>query len=94
MLSQVLHRVAAADEHVANIQLEPDDGRIEPCDEHVVWHLAIDRLHVIGLVVEREPNPRTPRDGAGGVETIRPLAPGIECIRRLRQARHDEIFVA
>src|SRR2546425_407055 len=64
ILLQVLHRIAAADEHVAHVELEPSDRRIETRDEDVERNLAVDRFLVIGLVVEREPDAGAPRDRA------------------------------
>src|SRR6266487_6132124 len=51
---QVLHRIAAPDQHVAGVELDPSDGGIEPVDEDVEGHLSVDRLLVVGLIVEGE----------------------------------------
>jgi len=62
ILLQIQHRIAAADQHVADVELQPGDGGIEPVDEDIQRDLAVDRLLVVSLVVEPEPDPRFPRD--------------------------------
>src|SRR5207247_1669121 len=92
---EVAHGVAAAQQHVADVELQPDDRRIGARDEGVVGHGAIDRLHVIRLVVERQPQPRAPGDGPGGVEAVGPFEPIVDRARRVRsETRHDEVLVA
>src|SRR5262245_6092546 len=59
VLREILHRVAATNEHVAHVQLQPNDGRIRALDEDVVRHLPVDRLHMLGFIVEREPDAGT-----------------------------------
>src|SRR5256885_2203582 len=78
ILLQILHRIAAADEHVADVELDVSDGKIETVDEDVEGHLAVDRLLVIDLIVKNEPNPGLPRHYAGGVETVGPFAPVVQ----------------
>src|SRR5882762_5955422 len=78
ILLQIQHRIAAADQHIADVELEPRDGGIEPVDEDIERDLAVDRLLVVRLVVEPEPDPRFPRDRAGGIEAIRPFAPIVQ----------------
>ena len=91
---EVRHRIAAADQHVAGVELEPDDRWIQTVHEDVVRDLSLDRLHVLGLVMKREPEPVSPRDRAGRIEVVRPLPPVVERPRRLiGEARHDQIFL-
>src|SRR5574341_1108706 len=78
ILLEVLHRIAAPERHVADVELQPGDGGIEAVDEHVERHLAVDRPLVVGLVVEPQPDPGAARDGARGVEAIGPFPPVIE----------------
>src|SRR5712692_5461539 len=87
--------IAAPHNHVADVELMAHDGWVGARDEQVVGHGAVDRRHMIGLVVEGEPDAGAPRDGAGGVEAVGPLAPVVEraCAVR-REVRHDEVFMA
>src|SRR5258708_4230670 len=61
ILLQVLHRIAAADEHVADVELDVRDGGIEAGGGDVERHLAVDRLLVISLLLGSEADPRLPR---------------------------------
>ncbi len=83
ILSEIAHGIAAAHQHVADIELQPHDGWIEPLDEDVIRHDAIERLHMIRLVVEREPDSCAPSDGSRGVEAIGPFAPVVQSARRI-----------
>src|SRR2546426_887429 len=49
---EIGERIAAPHHHVADVELVADDGRVSALDEHVVWHRAVDRRHVVGFVVE------------------------------------------
>ncbi len=94
MRREVVHWIAVSHEHVADVELEAHGSWIEALDEHVVRHRAVDRLHVIGLVVEREPDSGAPRGGAGRVEPVRPLLPRVERMLGLvGKARHHQILV-
>src|SRR5260221_8892987 len=58
--------------------------------EQIVRHRAVDRRHVIRLVVEGEPDAGASRHRAGGVEAVGPLPPIIERARGVRrEARQD-----
>src|SRR6267378_1225021 len=92
---QVLHRIAAPDQHVADVELEPSDCGIEAFDEEVEGHLAVDRLLVVGLIMEGEPDSGLPRHRAGGVEAIGPFAPVVQrLLGPIFEIGHDEILVA
>ena len=54
------------------------DGWIEALDEDVEGHLALDRLLMVGLIMEGEPDAVLARDRARGVEAIGPLFPVVE----------------
>src|SRR5215831_18675899 len=90
MRGEIVHWIAVPHEHVADVELEANRGGVEARDEHVVRNRAVDRLHVIGLVVERQPDSSAAGGGAGSVESIRPLFPRVERMLRLvRQTRDD-----
>src|SRR2546422_10719483 len=63
---EIGERIAAPHDHVADVQLVTDDGRVRSLQEQVVRHGAVDRLQVLGLVVEGEPDAGAAR---GGCET-------------------------
>src|SRR5262245_65004796 len=92
VLREMLHRVAAAHHHVADVELEAHHRRIEPRDEDIIWYLTVDGLHVVGLIMEREPEIRLSRRRAGRVETVSPLLPIVERLHRFGIARHDQIL--
>src|SRR3989441_11584239 len=95
ILLQVLHRIAAADEHVAHVELEPSDRRIETRDEDVERNLAVDRFLVIGLVVEREPDAGATRDRAGAGGPAGPLPPIVQrLLGPTVEIGDDQILVA
>src|SRR5207237_5311 len=55
---------------------------------------AVDQRHVVGFVVEGEPDPGATRSGPGGIETIGPLPPVVERAGGLpREARHNQVLV-
>src|SRR5204862_7953411 len=92
---EISERIAASHRQIADVELVTDDSRVRSLQEQVVRHGAVDRLQVIGLVVEREPNAGAPRGGAGRVEAIGPLAPIVQRPPRVRcEARHDQVLVA
>src|SRR5207244_3327659 len=94
ILLEISHRVSTAHHHVADIELQPYQRWLETPDEDVIGHGAVDRRHVIGLVVERQPDTCAPGDGSRRVETIGPFAPVVErALRVRREARDDEILV-
>jgi hypothetical protein len=74
-ISVALHegeRVAPADHGVPRVELQSHACRIEPLDEHVVGHLAVDCPEVPRLVVEAEPESGAPHRLAGGVQAVPP----------------------
>src|SRR5215216_296717 len=92
VLLEISHGIAATHQHVADIQLKPNDRRVHPLEKYVVGNLAVDRFHVVRLVVKREPDSRGTGSSSGGVEPIGPLSPGVERVLRLGgQARYGEI---
>src|SRR5206468_4896949 len=91
---EVDERVAAAHYHVADVELVADEGRVGSLHEQVVGDRAVDRSHVLGLVMEREPDAGAPGGRARGVEAVSPLPPVVERARRVRgEGWHDQEFV-
>src|SRR5437764_6569173 len=75
--SEIPHRISAAQQHVADVELKSHGRQIESLDENIVRDdsARADRLHVIRLVVKREPDAGATSDGARCVEVICPPAP-------------------
>ena len=87
-------RVATAHEHVADVELQAYYCRVSTFDKEVVRDDVVNLLHVVRLVVKREPDAALPRRRAGRVEPVGPESPGVERLVGLcRQARHDQIVV-
>src|SRR6266513_2864403 len=63
---EIGERIATPYHHVADVELVADDGRVGARHEHVVGHRAVDRRHVVRLVVEGEPDAGAARGGPGG----------------------------
>src|SRR2546422_11627555 len=92
---EVAERVATTYYHVADVELVADDDRVGPLHETIIRHRAVDRRHVLGFVLEGEPDAGAPGPGAGGVKAVGPLPPIVERARRVRrEARNDEVFMA
>src|SRR5207302_7356279 len=90
---QIGERIAPAHHHVADVELEAHDLRVGALDEYFVRLLAVDRSHMVGFIMEGEPDARAPGHGARGVEAVGPLPPVVERARLLWKARNDEILV-
>ena len=91
---EIGERIAAPHDHVADVELVADHARVRSLHEQIVRHGAVDRRHVIGFVVEGEPDAGAPRRRTGGVEAVGPFPPIVERAGRVRrEARHDEVFV-
>jgi hypothetical protein len=53
---QVVHRIATAHQHIADVELEAHELRLRARQEHVERKLALVLPLVIGLVVQRQPD--------------------------------------